>query len=180
MTPRMRCLGHYNTHVRFASMFVLLCGLLCPAQLAAQSVAPSPRDRETHRDSPKGQSEWFLTGRRYPPPTRRARALAPAQTSAAEKLRQAFAESDRMRSAHAAFVQPAWNELGPEMILGDASEGAIVYNSHIVGKWAPWQLTLSVIRCEENANNPGRPLSLRTIQRMIMRGQHKLPGRRKK
>ena len=66
-----------------------------------------------------------------------------------------------------------------EMLLGDASEGDTINKSHLTGKWAPWQLTLSVIRCEENANNPGRPLSLRTIQRMIMRGQHKLPDRSK-
>lgn len=66
-----------------------------------------------------------------------------------------------------------------EMLLGDALEGGIVKNVTIAGKWAPWQLTVSVIRCEEKARNPRKPMSLITLFRAIMHGREK-PTRHRK
>jgi hypothetical protein len=63
-----------------------------------------------------------------------------------------------------------------EMLLGGASQEGIVKNGSIAGRWAPWQLTLSVIRCEENARKSRKPVSLHTIRKAIMRGTSKLRG----
>ena len=71
-----------------------------------------PSTRPAMVDSPEGQAGWFLAGRSLPPASRRIRALAP-QASPAERLREAFAENDRMRATRTEFAQPAWVELGP-------------------------------------------------------------------
>jgi hypothetical protein len=67
-----------------------------------------------------------------------------------------------------------------EMLLGDAIQGGIVRNATIAGKWAPWQLTVSVLRCEEKVRNPRESLSLITIFRAVIGGREKASRQPKK
>jgi hypothetical protein len=86
--------------------------LVCSLPYQAVRMAKFDTDRrDSLHDSPRGQSEWFLTGRRYPSVSRLSRA-AGQQSSAAEKLREAFAEDNRTRDL-SGFAQPTWREVGP-------------------------------------------------------------------
>jgi photosystem II stability/assembly factor-like uncharacterized protein len=91
--------------------------LLCAFTFQTSTPTHLAPTREVRRDFPGGQSAWFLAGRRYPPASASVRALE-KKPSAAEKLREAFAESNRMRATRAAFIQPSWNELGPRPQVG--------------------------------------------------------------
>jgi hypothetical protein len=80
--------------------------------------APSKTSaRSPYRDAPEGQADWFLMGRRFPPAPSRMRTLSPqtpaAQSSAASKLREAFAEGSRVMRLGPEIAQPNWIELGP-------------------------------------------------------------------
>ena len=99
--------------------------------------------------------------------------------------RSGIKDEDLLRERVGAEFEDEWisfvvNGGSFEMLLAGASDRGIIENASIAGTWAPWQLTLSVIRCEENACNPRQRLSLRTIYRAMMRGQSKLSGNRKK
>jgi len=98
--------------------------------------------------------------------------------------RSGIKDEDALRDRVAAEFNDDWmsfvvNGTAFEKLLGDAIDGGI-FNSSIAGKWAPWQLTLSVIRCEENVRNPRHLVSPRTIYRAIARGQSKLRDNRNK
>lgn len=107
------------------SSFGRFVGLIICVALTFTSELTSQNDKRSaivnaakhDRDSPRGQSDWFLVGRRYPPASKPIRALV-EKSSAAAKLRQAFAESTRVRSTRAEFVEPTWTELGPRPQMG--------------------------------------------------------------
>jgi hypothetical protein len=66
-------------------------------------------------------------------------------------------------------------------LLANASEGGTMKNVSIAGRWAPWQLTISVIGCEEQKRNPRQqPLRPNTIHRIVMHGQKILHLRQQK
>src|ERR1700722_19691097 len=102
----------------FVALTVCIALMFIPELASQNDKRPAIVNAAKHsRDSPRDQSEWFLAGRRYPPASKLVRALA-EKSSAAAKLRQAFAESARVRSTRAEFVQPTWAELGPRPQLG--------------------------------------------------------------
>jgi hypothetical protein len=91
-------------------------GLSASAQEAhcpTQRVAAQRLGKETPRDNPRGQADWFVNDRRYPPMSRRLRTAA-VSGSAAEKLREAFAENERAKGTRTAIQRASWNELGPK------------------------------------------------------------------
>jgi hypothetical protein len=113
----------------FECRFVKLCcvvsiACLLPISARTQQIRPLRAEVSSKRsaafvrsDQPAGQSDWFMRDRRYPPASPRTRTLARTE-SAAQKLREAFAEADRVRSLTTATAQPTWAELGPRPQLG--------------------------------------------------------------
>jgi hypothetical protein len=103
---------------------VTLCVFLLARISAGQEMRPlklaSELTREVgHGDAPRAQAGWFLDGRRYPPISPRLRELA-ASESAAAKLREAFAENDRVRTLRFGVTEPSWTELGPRPQVGSS------------------------------------------------------------
>jgi hypothetical protein len=62
-----------------------------------------------------------------------------------------------------------------ERLPGALSRSVSEIATTLGGKWAPWQATVGVIRCEEAKRNPKNPLSVVSIYKMIMAGKKPPP-----
>ena len=117
----MRCNCRFGTCVMAAFVVVFSLRLITFAQ---EMHSPTPRaapqmQEKARHDNPKEQADWFVNDRRYPPMSHRLR-IAAAPGSAAEKLREAFAENERAKSKRTASEGASWTELGPRPQLSTA------------------------------------------------------------
>lgn len=85
-------------------------------------------------------------------------------------------EEQLRRKVAAAFGKEGWtlyvtSGAAFERLPANSSLGTAVVSSSLGGRWAPWQLAVGIIRCQEGARNRGKMLSPWTIFKAIMHGK---------
>jgi hypothetical protein len=106
-------------------ILLIICFISAPNTIAQEPVpaprklTPQPNSKVARPDRPEQRADWFMNGRQYPAASPRTRTLGRAETPAA-KLREAFAENERVRSLRSVAQQPSWTEVGPRPQTGSS------------------------------------------------------------